>query len=256
MSVSTTFDLTGRRAIVTGASRGLGRTLAVGLAAHGARVLCVARSEEGLVSTAKQIADHGTGEAVVHAADLRSEEGIRGTVARAVEAFGGIDILINNAADDHDSAVEDTDQEVWDRIIDLNLDSCFKLSKEAGPYLKAGGVGRVVNVISILAAVGVRDNSAYIAAKTGLLGFTRALALEWARAGVQVNAIGPGFFKTEMTRHVWDNERASKWITNRTPMGRWGDPEDLVGAAVFLSSDAARFVTGQALYVDGGWTAQ
>lgn len=256
MSLSTTFDLTGRRAMVTGASRGLGRALAVGLAAHGAHVLCVARNEAGLVDTAKEIAGLDRGSAEVFAADLRQESGIQGAVAAAVEGFGGLDIVVNNAADDHDSALEDTSLEVWRRVLDLNLDSCFRMCQAAGPHLKQSGRGRVINVVSVLASVAVRDNSAYVAAKSGLLGFTRALALEWARQGVQVNALGPGFFRTDMTRHVWEDERASKWITNRTPMGRWGEPEDLVGAAVFLASDAARFVTGQAIYVDGGWTAQ
>lgn len=249
------FSLEGRSILVTGASQGLGRALSVGLARHGAQVVCVARNAKNLEETAELIRAQG-GVAAVHATDLRTQSGASSAVAAAIERFGQLDVLVNNAADDHNSPIEDLSFEVWRRVIELNLDSCYRLCRTAGPHLKQHGCGKVINMISILAAVGVRDNSAYIAAKAGLLGFTRALALEWARQGVQVNAIGPGFFRTSMTRHLWEDEKASKWIVNRTPAGRWGEPNDLLGAAVFLSSSASDFVTGQALYVDGGWTVQ
>lgn len=254
-SAAALFSLAGRSILVTGASQGLGRALAVGLACHGAQVACVARNVENLEETAALIRAQG-GEAMVHATDLRTPEGATSAIAAVVERFGRLDVLVNNAADDHDDPIEELSFDVWRRVIELNLDSCYRMCQIAGPHLKQHGSGKVINMISVLATVGVRNNSAYIAAKSGLLGFTRALALEWARQGVQVNAIGPGFFKTSMTRHVWENEKASKWIVNRTPIGRWGEPDDLVGAAVFLSSNASNFVTGQALYVDGGWTAQ
>ena len=255
-SIATMFSLEGRSALVTGASQGIGRAIAVGLAAHGARVCCVARNADGLAQTIELIKKEGGAASIAYAADLRSQEGIDGAVQAAVNAFGGLDILVNNAADDHDSSIEETDLETWRRVVDLNLDSCYRLCRAAGPSLKQRGMGKVINVVSILAAVGVRNNSAYIAAKSGLLGFTKALALEWARQGVQVNAVGPGFIKTSMTRHVWEDEKSSKWIVNRTPVGRWGQPDDLIGAVVFLASPGSNFVTGQALYVDGGWLAQ
>jgi NAD(P)-dependent dehydrogenase (short-subunit alcohol dehydrogenase family) len=249
------FDLSGRRVLITGASRGIGRALAVGLAGHGATVFCVARSEDGLRETREAVAAAG-GSAETLSADLRGAEGQQRAVDEMARRLGGIDILINNAADDHDSSIEDTDEALWRRVVDLNLTSAASLCRAAGEHLKADGGGKVINMVSVLADVGVRNNSAYVASKHGLLGFTRALALEWARQGVQVNALGPGFIKTEMTRHVWEDERANAWIMKRTPIGRWGSADDLVGAAVFLSSSASDYVTGQALYVDGGWLAQ
>lgn len=250
------FDLTGRRVLVTGASRGIGQAIAVGLSACGADVFCVARSGDGLAETLRLIKEVNQGPAVAHTADLRSEQSIQETVAAMVEQVGGIDVLVNNAADDHESSIEDTDLVTWRRVLELNLDSCFLLCRTAGPHLQAGEGGKVINVASVLGQVAVRDNSAYIAAKSGLVGFTQALSLEWARKGVQVNSLAPGFIRTEMTHHVWSDERANAWIIRRTPMGRWGEPNDLVGATVFLASSASSFVTGHCLCVDGGWTAQ
>lgn len=249
------FNLSGRRALVTGASRGIGRALAIGLASHGADVVCVARNAEMLKDTAQQAAQLGVrAEWII--ADLRNEELIRTTVAQAAEKLGGIDILINNAADDHDSSVLDTELATWQRVLDLNLQTCFLLCREAGPHLIASGSGKVVNVASVLALVGVRDNAAYMAAKGGLLAFTRGLALEWARKGVQVNALCPGFIRTDMTSSLWQSPRGTEWVVKRTPIGRWGEVQDLVGPTVFLAAAASNFMTGQVVVVDGGWTVQ
>jgi NAD(P)-dependent dehydrogenase (short-subunit alcohol dehydrogenase family) len=249
------FDLTGRRVLLTGASQGIGRELARGMAECGAWVYCVARSEDKLASLVEEIEASG-GEAAYRAVSLRGADEIRATVAAMVEEMGGIDVLVNNAADDHDSSIEDTDPEVFSRVLELNLTSCYLLCREAGEALKADGGGKVINVASLLGHVGVRDNVAYVSSKSGLVGLTRSLALEWARQGVQVNALCPGFFETEMTEHVWGDEAANRWIIRRTPAGRWGQPEDLVGATVFLASAASDFMTGASLIVDGGYTAQ
>jgi NAD(P)-dependent dehydrogenase (short-subunit alcohol dehydrogenase family) len=247
------FDLTGRRALVTGASRGIGRAIARGLAATGATVLCVARSADALEET---IADAPAGSDRMDSfpADLRSEETIAEVVTAAVQGMGGIDILVNNAADDHDSSVIDTDFEVWRRVVQLNLDSCFLTCRAAAPHLLASEHGKVINVGSVLSHVAVKDNAAYISAKTGLLGLTRGLSLEWAPKGVQVNLLCPGFIRTEMTQSLWETEAGAAWVTKRTPMRRWGETEDLVGPAVFLASTASDFMTGQSLVIDGGWT--
>ena len=250
------FDLTGRRALVTGASRGIGRALALGLADFGAEVMCIARSGELLEETVAEIDRRGGGRAVSHAQDLRGEDGAKEAIEATVDRLGGIDILVNNAADDHESSVLETDLATWQRVIELNLESVFLLCRTAGPHLQRSGRGKVINVGSILAAVGVRDDAAYISAKHGLVGLTRALALEWARQGVQVNAIGPGFVRTEMTQPVWSSEAGSAWVLKQTPIGRWGEPDDLVGTAVLLASSASDFMTGQIVYVDGGWLAQ
>jgi NAD(P)-dependent dehydrogenase (short-subunit alcohol dehydrogenase family) len=252
-AASDLFDLSGRRALVTGASRGIGRAIAVGLAARGAEVLAVARSEEGLRETAEQAAS-GPGSVRIHAADLLDHDAIEGSVTAATEQLGGLDILVNNAADDHDSPIEKTDFETWRRIIDLNLQSCWLLCKAASAALRDGG-GKVINVASMLGLVAVRNDTAYIAAKHGLVGLTRGLALEWARRDVQVNALAPGFVETDMMSGLAD-EQLANWIRRNTPAGRWAQPEEMVGPVVFLASPASGFMTGQVLVVDGGWTAQ
>jgi NAD(P)-dependent dehydrogenase (short-subunit alcohol dehydrogenase family) len=247
------FDLSGRRALVTGASRGIGRAIARGLAAAGANVLCVARSADALKET---VADAPIGGERMDSfpVDLRSEEAVAQAIDVAVQGMGGLDILVNNAADDHDSSVVDTDFDVWRRVVQLNLDSCFLTSRAAAPHLLESGHAKIINVGSVLSHVAVRDNAAYIAAKSGLLGLTRGLSLEWATKGVQVNLLCPGFIRTEMTQSLWETEAGAAWVTKRTPMRRWGEPEDLVGPAVFLASSASDFMTGQSLVIDGGWT--
>jgi NAD(P)-dependent dehydrogenase (short-subunit alcohol dehydrogenase family) len=249
------FSLEGKKVMVTGASRGIGRALAKGLARQGAAVCCVARSEQGLRETVEEIIRQD-GDAVWLRADLSDGNDAEDVVARAIAELGGLDVLVNNAATDHASSVVDTDIETWDHVIGVNLRAPFLLAHAAGTHMLQQGSGKVINVTSILSRVAVRNNSAYISAKTGLLGFTRALALEWARKGVQVNALAPGFIRTEMTQELWENERGTEWVVKRTPMGRWGEVDDLIGAAIFLASPASDFMTGQALYVDGGWTVQ
>ncbi len=249
------FDLTGRRALVTGASRGIGRAIALGFAKRGADVLAVARSADQLEETVQQGAS-APGKIELLVADLRTEPSIEKCVNAGVELLGGLDILVNNAADDHDSPVDETDLATWQRVFELNLQACFLMVKAASPHLREGDGGKVINMASMLGVVGVRNNSAYVAAKHGLIGLTRGLALEWARRNVQVNALAPGFVETQMTTDALQDEGISKWILSRTPAGRWAQPEEIVGPAVFLASPASDFMTGQVLVVDGGWTAQ
>lgn len=251
---SSLFDLTGRRALVTGASRGIGRAIALALAQNGAHVFGAARSEQGLAETA-ELASGASGSFDSASIDLRSAEGIDSCVAQAAESLGGLDILVNNAADDHESTIEDTDPAVWDRVLDLNLRSCWLMTRAASPYLRDGG-GKVINIASILGLVGIRNDSAYVAAKHGLIGVTRAVALEWARSGVQVNAIAPGFAQTAMLPDLTTNDAAANYIRKQVPMGRWAQPEEFAGAAVFLASRASDYVTGHVLVVDGGLTAR
>jgi NAD(P)-dependent dehydrogenase (short-subunit alcohol dehydrogenase family) len=248
------FDLTGRRALVTGGSRGIGRTIALAYAERGAQVVATARSEEGLAKTVALAADT-PGSVTALAADLRSPESIESIVASCVDTLGGLDVLVNNAADDHESKIEETDLSTWQRVLELNLQSCFLLSKAASPHLRDGG-GKVINVSSILGMVGVRNDSAYISAKHGLIGLTRALSLEWARRDVQVNALAPGFVETEMMANDLANEDVAAYIRRSTPMGRWAQPNEMAGPAVFLASKASDFMTGQVLTVDGGYTVQ
>jgi NAD(P)-dependent dehydrogenase (short-subunit alcohol dehydrogenase family) len=248
------FDLTGKRALVTGASRGIGQAIAVGLAHAGATVVGAARTESGLKETA-DLAASARGSFDFITVDLLSPESSEDCIAEAVEKMGGLDILVNNAADDHDSPIEQTDLAVYDRILDLNVRSCWVMSKAASPHLKDGG-GTVINIASVLGLVAMRDDSCYIAAKHGLVGLTKALGLEWARAGVRVNAICPGYVKTAMIPDVDTNETAANYIRKQVPMGRWSLPEEFVGPAIYLASAASNYMTGQVLVVDGGLIAK
>ncbi|WP_194238355.1 SDR family NAD(P)-dependent oxidoreductase [Streptomyces spongiae] len=251
---SNLFDVTGKRTVVTGASRGIGRALALAFAAQGAQVFAVARSADGLAETRQQSAGY-PGSLVTHQADLRHPDQIEGTVAAAVAELGGIDILVNNAGYDVEHTVEETSIEEWNDVIDLNLRSTFLLCKAASPHLKEGG-GKVVNIASMLGHIAIRGDVAYIASKHGVVGLTRALALDWARSGVNVNAVGPGFVKTDMLASALEDEAAQRYIKRQTPLGRWAVPEEMAGAVLFLASAASDFMTGQMILVDGGVTAQ
>jgi NAD(P)-dependent dehydrogenase (short-subunit alcohol dehydrogenase family) len=245
--------LSGRRAVVTGASRGIGRALAIGLAEHGADVLAVARSEADLAETVK-LAGHAVGSVTAHTADLQDPAEIEAVVTRAVEVLGGIDILVNNAGTTQLGPIEECDLEGYQQVLTLNLQSCWLLCRAASEVLGEGS--SVINVASMLSVVASRSESAYIAAKHGLLGLTRALALEWARRGVRVNALGPGYVHTAMTDPGLVDDQYAAWVRRNTPMGRWAQPEEMVGPVVFLASPASSFVTGQVLVADGGWTAK
>ncbi len=252
--LSAAFDLTGRRALVTGASRGIGRAIAVAFAQQGADVIGAARSEDGLTETAG-LAAGAAGSFRPYAVDLRSPEAIEACVAHTAETLSGIDILVNNAADDHDSPIESTDLSVFQRVVQLNLQTCWVLTRAAAAQLKDGG-GKVINIASVLGLVAIRNDSAYIAAKHGLVGLTRAIALEWARQGVQVNAIAPGWVETAMLPDLQENEALARHIRRTVPMGRWSQPEEYAAPAIFLASAASDYMTGQVLVVDGGLTAQ
>lgn len=247
------FDLHGKRILITGASRGIGQAIAAGFARRGAHMVGVARSVDGLAETSS-MCDGSAGSFTALPADLRSPESIAAVVDEAVATLGGLDVLVNNAADDHDSAIEDTSLETWQRVLDLNLQSCFVMCQRSSAALRADGGGKVINVASVLGTVGLRDDSAYVSAKHGLIGLTRALSLEWARRGVQVNALAPGFVETAMVNT--QDEGIAGFIRSKTPMGRWASVDEMVGPAVFLASRASDFMTGQVLVVDGGYTAQ
>jgi len=255
VSRSDTFDLTGRRAIVTGASRGIGRAIALGFAARGAQVVAVARSAEDLEETSRMAAD-STGAVFALTGDLRgTSDGPARVVEGAVELLGGLDVLVNNAGYDNEQGIDDTTAEEWDKVIDLNVRSTCLLCQAASPHLRDGG-GKVVNVAAMFGHVGSREELAHITSKHAVMGMTKALALEWARKGIQVNALCPGFVDTEMLARAMADEAAAKYLRRMTPLGRWAQPEEMVGPAVFLASAASDFMTGQALIVDGGYTAQ
>jgi 2-deoxy-D-gluconate 3-dehydrogenase len=248
------FDLTGRTAMVTGANTGLGQAIAVGLAQAGADIIAVGRSAP--TETAAIVA--ATGRAL-HAisADLSSVAPIADVVARAVAAVGAIDILVNNAGIIRRNDSLDFTEEDWDAVIDTNLKTAFFLSQAvARTWAETGRGGKIINICSMLSFQGGIRVPSYTASKSGLAGLTKLLACEWASKGINVNGIAPGYFSTNNTEALRADETRNRDILARIPAGRWGDPSDISGAAVFLASDAAAYVHGTVLAVDGGWLAR
>ena len=249
------FSLHGRTALVTGASRGIGRALAVGLAAAGADVILVARRAPDLAETAQAVGAHGR-TAWMEAADVSRTADIDALFARLHQQALQPDILINNAGMEEVRASAEVDEGLWDRIVDTNLKGAFFVAQGvAKPLLAAGRPGSIITLGSLTSAVGVATAAPYTASKSGLLGMTRALSTEWAGRGIRVNALGPGYFRTALTEVFYQDEGWQRAMLPKIPAGRFGDLDDLVGATVFLAGDAARYVTGQILYVDGGYLA-
>jgi len=248
------FSLDGRVALVTGGGRGLGRGMALGLAAAGAHVVVASRSADELDDTAKAVAAAGgTCDAVT--ADLASDDGPARLVDDVVARAGQLDVCVHAAGNQVRRPALEMTAEDWDAVHRLHLRSAFLLAQATARHLVARGApGSVVLVGSLTSFRGFPDIAAYGAAKTGILGLVRTLAVEWAESGIRVNALAPGFYPTEMTRDL-DRHPGRQALIARTPMGRTGTPDDLAGPAVFLASDASAYVTGQCLTVDGGWTA-
>lgn len=251
-SILDDFRLDGRRALVTGSSRGLGLVLARGLAEAGAAVVLNGRNPETLDAAAEELrADgHTVSTCVFDVTDANA-------VADALRAFtaehGGIDILVNNAGIQQRAPLAEMEAAAWDAVVANNLSSAFYVARAVVPEMIARGQGgKVINVCSLMSEVGRPSTGNYAAAKGGLKMLTRAMAVEWAAHDIQINAIGPGYFATEMTKPLRDNPEFDGWLKKRTPAGRWGDPRELVGAVVYFASPASSFVNGQILYIDGG----
>lgn len=248
-------DFTGRRAWVTGASRGLGRAIALGLLAAGADVAVSARSEGALATIADEAEVDSSRVLVVPAAvDDSRQVGL--AAAYISEQFGRLDTLINCAgvSPTFDRA-EDVSEDDWKHVLDVNLTGTFLCARAAARLMLAGNGGSIVNVSSIHARVGMARLAAYSASKGGAEALTRTLALEWADRGIRVNSVTPGYFATEMTEGLRGHDRWRETLLGRIPLGRFGEPDDLVPAVLFLVSDGARYITGSSISVDGGWTA-
>lgn len=247
------FGLKGKRVLITGGSRGIGFGIAKGMMDVGAEIVLTARNESDLTTAAKSLSEAGS-EVHYFPFDLSRVDSIAAFFESVTKEVGGIDILINNAGLTKRGPAEDVTLAEWRAVLDLDLTSVFALSQAfARERIQSGRKGKIVNIASLLSEAVRRNNAPYAAAKGGIRQLTKALAIDWAHHGINVNAIAPGYIHTELTRALWEDEEFDKWVKGRTPMGRWGNPDDLAGAAIFLASEAAGFITGQILFVDGGW---
>jgi 2-deoxy-D-gluconate 3-dehydrogenase len=252
--VSALFDLHGKCAVVTGASKGLGRAIALALAGAGADVVGVDRTPED--ETAEEVRRLGRRFHVIQA-DLSDAACIPDIVAEAGRTHGAVDILVNNAGTIRRRPAEDFTEADWDDVMNVNLRSVFFLCQAAGrAMLRTGNGGKIINIASMLSYQGGFTVASYTASKHGVAGITKLLANEWAAKGINVNAIAPGYFATDNTQALRDDPKRSAAILDRIPAGRWGEPADLAGAAVFLASPAADYLHGSIVAVDGGWLAR
>ena len=237
--------------MITGSSRGLGLVFARGLAQAGAKVVLNGRNDETLQQAVAGLKGEGL-DATGYSFDVVNRQRVTEQVGRIEREIGPIDILVNSAGIQKRSPILDTEEAVWREVLDVNLTGVFLTSQGIAKGMVERGQGKIINICSMMSEVGRSAIAPYTAAKGGVKMLTRAMAVEWAKYNVQVNGLGPGYFATEMNKALIQDPKFDRWIRQRTPAGRWGKPEELIGAAVFLASRASDFVTGQILYVDGG----
>jgi gluconate 5-dehydrogenase len=249
------FDLSGRTALVTGSSRGIGRAIAEGLARAGARVVLNGRDDIAVEATRLDLAEHFGSDRIYGCAfDVTDSAAVDAAIPDIESQFGPIDILVNNAGIQHRVPLLDLAVDDWSRVLATNTTAVFLVGRAVARGMTARGAGRIVNIGSVQSDLARPGIGAYTASKGAVRNLTRAMAAEWASKGLSVNAIAPGYLRTEMTKALVENPEFSAWVEGRTPAGRWGELDDVVGPVLFLCSDAAAFVNGQTLFVDGGMT--
>jgi len=253
-AVLQTFGLHGRIALITGSSAGIGHALARGLASAGATIVLNGRDERKLEQAASALRAEG---ASVHAMafDVTSSEATIAAVARIESEIGAIDILVNNAGMQRRAPLEDFDHAHWHELMRTNVDSVFVVGQAVARHMIPRRRGKIINICSVQSELGRPNIAPYAASKGAVKMLTKGMAIDWGPHGIHVNGLGPGYFKTELTEALVQDEKFTQWLIGRTPSRRWGDVADLAGAAVFLASDASNFVNGHILYVDGGVTA-
>jgi NAD(P)-dependent dehydrogenase (short-subunit alcohol dehydrogenase family) len=248
------FKLTGKVAMVTGSTKGLGEFAAMALAKAGADIAVCGRNTSDLNRVSSAITALGRKSAGFHL-DVTSRDNIHSGVEKILRQFGKVDILVNNAGVNHRVPVVEYPEEMWDLVINTNLKGYFLVSQAVVPQMLQRGYGKVINLSSIMGDVALPNQVAYASSKGGVNQMTKVMALEWAKSGVTVNAIGPTYFATELNTQIRNDPERFNFINERTPMGRWGNPVELEGVIIFLASSASDFITGQIIYIDGGWTA-
>lgn len=249
------FSLRGKTALVTGAARGNGKAIAEGLLRAGAGVVLVDILEQELLETTESFKSEEL-RAVMYHCDIASKAELNRLVDFLERQFGCIDILVNNAGVTFSHSVFDYPDELWERTYEVNLRAPFELSRKIGRLMKRDRSGVIINITSLNAELAFPDNPAYASFKGALRQLSKSLALDLGKYGIRVNNVGPGYFKTAMTRRSWNDSALKEGIKDRTVLGRWGKPEDLAGITIFLASEASSYITGQDIYVDGGWLAK
>jgi 2-deoxy-D-gluconate 3-dehydrogenase len=250
------FSLEGKTAVITGAGRGIGRGLAIALAKAGANIVVVDIIEENAEETAALLVSKTGIKAYAYMADLSDARRIKDYVGDILDTCGAIDILINNAGIQVRKPALEFTLEEWNSVLNIHLTASFVMAQAVVPGMLRQGGGRIVNIASINGVIAVPNTIAYSAAKSGLAGLTRAMAVEWSQFNIRANAIGPGYCRTELTEKLFQDRERSEWVVSRIPMKRLADPENDLGyVAVFLASEASAYINGQVIYVDGGWLA-
>jgi NAD(P)-dependent dehydrogenase (short-subunit alcohol dehydrogenase family) len=256
MPILDLFHLNGKVALVTGGNRGLGRAMATALAEAGAAVAITCRDEDRACAAAAEICTETGARCAGYLLDVRDGAAVEATVQRVREDLGGLHILVNNAGLNIREPIWEVRDESWETVLETNLGGAMRCARAVAGHLKEQRWGRIINVASLLSFVAIAQRSAYASSKAGMLGLTRAMALDLAPHGVTVNALCPGVFKTEINRPILNDPEYLKEFLRQVPLGYLGDPQQLQGAIVFLASEASSYMTGAALVVDGGWTAQ